>query len=118
MLTADRVTDGVDAAVGSLELLVDLDAVIGMGNAGAVETELLQVGLASGRDEEMRSFDDDALAVLMEMHGDALHRRLDPFDPRVGIEHDLSILEALDEDLGRLGVLVGEHVLGVEDGDM
>ncbi len=89
-----------------------------MGDAGAVETELFQVGLAARGDEEMRALDDDTLAVFVEMHGDALHGRLDAFHPCVGIEHDLGILEPLEQHLGGLRILMGEEAGGVENGDV
>ena len=89
-----------------------------IGDAGAVEAERLDVRLAAGGDEEMRAFEHGGLAVLGEMHGDALHRALDALHPRIGMQHDLRVGEALEQDGGRLGVLVGEKVADVEHADM
>ena len=95
---ADHVADRIDAAIRGLELLVHLDAVLGELDAGAIEAQRFDVRFAAGGDEEMRSLDDGGLAVLVEMHGDALHRALDALDPGVGIEHDLRVLEPLHQD--------------------
>src|SRR5262249_36719401 len=61
---ADHVADSVDATVSGLELLVHLDAVVRVGDASALEAERLEVRLAAGGDEEMRSVEDDWLAIL------------------------------------------------------
>ncbi len=52
------------------------------------------------------------------MHGDALHRALDALHPRVGMEHDLRVGQALEQDGGGFGVLAGEEAVDVEHADM
>ena len=91
---------------------------IGIGDTGALEAERLDVRLAAGGDEEMRAFQDGGLAVLGEMHGDALHRALDALHPRIGMQHDLRVGEALDQDGGSLRVLVGKKAADIEHADM
>ena len=116
--TADHVADGIDAAIGGLQLVVHLDAVGIVFHAGAFEAQGFEVWLAAGGDQQMAAFDEVGLTVLDDMDGDALHRPLDLFHSAVRVERDLRLLQALDHDACGLGVLVDEELRRVDDGDM
>ena len=66
----------------------------------------------------MAALDDLGLALLADMHGDALHGALDPLHARAGMKHDAWLRQALDDDAARLRILVGEEGGGIDDGDM
>ena len=58
------------------------------------------------------------LAILGEMHANALHRALNALHPRVGMQHDLRVGEALDQHGGGLRVLVRKKAADIEHADM
>ena len=56
-------------------------------DAGAIETQALDVRLPPGGDEQVATLDDLGLALLADMHGDALDGALDPLHARTGMQH-------------------------------
>src|SRR5260221_14178046 len=66
-VAAVAVADGPDAAIAGAQPFIDRDAMWGEGDAGLVEIELVDVGLPSGGDHQMRAL--DTLAAL-ENDGD------------------------------------------------
>ena len=58
-----------------------------VGDAGALEAQALDVRLPPGGDEQVAALDDLGLALLADMHGDALDGALDPLDARAGMQH-------------------------------
>src|SRR4029079_2135089 len=109
---------GVDAVVGGLELLVHLDAAGVVDDAGPLQAQAFDVGLASVGDQQMASLDHLGLALLADMHGDALYGALDALHPRAGMQQHALLGEAIDDDAARFRVLVAEDGGGIDDGDV
>jgi len=105
------VADRPDAPVGGAQAIVDLNAAPGEADAGGLQTQRLDVGRTTRRDQQMRTFEPFAARQLDRDTGAVARHTL---DRRTLAQHDTVAGEPRGHDRDQLRVVLGEARRGLQ----
>ena len=110
---ARHIANRIDFVVAGLQANVDGDALFREGNSSRLQIEFLDIGLASGGDQQMRAMDG---AVVPGFDCHAIPGLRHPLYRRAGENPDAFGFEPFQDDGGEFRIVLGQRLEGLDDG--